>query len=92
MKKSFLATAALVFSTIYAISAQNVQEAPRKTTAEPQNTVNIKPIFAGGETSYLKASYVAQLQNATATQPSTQNKQVATAPKQTAVPQSTTKQ
>ncbi len=89
MKKSFLATVAVLFSTIYAVSAQNVQEAPRKLTAEPQNTVNIKPIFAGGE-SYLKASAITQ--GAVSTQPSAQDKQVANEPKPTAVPQSTTKQ
>ncbi|MEY4935024.1 MAG: hypothetical protein RIS64_1383 [Bacteroidota bacterium] len=89
MKKSFLATVAVVFSTIYAVSAQNVQEAPRRTTAEPQNTVNIKPIFAGGE-SYLRASQVTQ--GTVATQPSTQDKQVANEPKPTTVPQTTTKQ
>jgi hypothetical protein len=89
VKKSFLATVAVLFSTIYAVSAQNVQEAPRKTTAEPQNTVNIKPIFAGGE-SYLKAS--ALTQGSVATQPSANNKQVAKEPQPTTVPQSTTKQ
>lgn len=89
MKKSFLATVAVLFSTIYAVSAQNVQNAPRKTTAEPQNTVNIKPIFAGGE-SYLKAS---QLTQGTVTTQSNANiKQVATEPKPTTAAQSTTKQ
>jgi hypothetical protein len=89
VKKSFLATVAVLFSTIYAVSAQNVQVAPRKTTAEPQNTVNIKPIFAGGE-SYLKASVLTQ--GSVATQPNADNKQVASEPKPTTVPQSTTKQ
>jgi hypothetical protein len=89
VKKSFLATVAVLFSTIYAVSAQNVQEAPRRTTAEPQNTVNIKPIFAGGE-SYLKAS--ALTQGTVVTQPNAGNKQVANEPKPTTVPQSTTKQ
>jgi hypothetical protein len=84
-----LATVVVLFSSILAVSAQNVQEAPRKTTAEPQNTVNIKPIFAGGE-SYLKAS--ALTQGNVATPPNANNKQVANEPKPTTVPQSTTKQ
>ncbi len=79
MKKSFLATVTVLFSTILAVSAQNVQEAPRKTTAEPQNTVNIKPIFAGGET-FLRASAFV-VQTPTATQPA--DKQSATEPKPT---------
>ena len=79
MKKSFLATVIVLFSTILAVSAQNGQEAPRKTMGEPQNTVNIKPIFAGGET-YLKASAFV-VQTATTTQPA--DKQAATEPKPT---------
>jgi hypothetical protein len=89
VKKSFLATAVVLFSTIYAVSAQNVQDAPRKTTAEPQNTVNIKPIFAGGE-SYLKASYITQ--GTVTAQPTSGNKQVAAESKPTTVPATVTKQ
>jgi hypothetical protein len=46
---------------------------------EPQNTVNIKPIFAGGET-FLRASAFV-VQTPTATQPA--EKQSATEPKPT---------
>jgi hypothetical protein len=91
VKKSFLATVTVLFSAIFAVSAQNVQEAPRKTTAEPQQTVNIKPIFAGGE-SYLKASYLTQGTNTTSNQPNANHKQVANEPQSTTVPQHTTKQ
>jgi hypothetical protein len=89
VKKSFLATVTVLFSTIFAVSAQNVQEAPRQTTGQPQNTVHIKPIFAGGAT-HLTAAYLTQ--STPMSQSESNNKQVANEPKQTAAPVSAAKQ
>jgi hypothetical protein len=89
VKKSFLATVTVLFSTIFAVSAQNVQEAPRKTTGQPQSTVNIKPVFAGGAT-YLTSAYLTQ--GTTASQSQSNDKQVANEPKQTTAPEPAAKQ